>query len=223
MKLATSMMWVSGALALTACFGGPDETIEDTPEKTVKETSHRSNKSFEKSQNTVNPDEMLAKAVEEGAPGMNHERLNPLVGEFNATSTFWMSPDAPPMRSEGTMHAQWILGNRFILGQYRGDLKGMPFEGLNLMGFDKTRNQYTGTWADNMGTHLLPLGFGHSSPDGRTITMKRTMLNPSSNEMVHIREVTTIADNDNHTLEMWEVGSNGKEFRTLEVQYSRVK
>ena len=89
------------------------------------------------------------------SPGDGHKELGKMVGEWTYSSKMWMVPDQPPAESNGTMHAEWILGGRFIHSVWKGEFMGMPFEGHGTDGYDNVSKQYVSSWVDNMGTGIL--------------------------------------------------------------------
>lgn len=49
------------------------------------------------------------------------------------------------------------------------------------------------------------------------------MVDPAIGKEVDIREVFTIVDNDNQVMEMYGKGYDGKEFKTMQINYKRKK
>jgi len=168
------------------------------------------------------PEEMMAQMLAAAEPVAEHEALGAMVGTFKAKTTSWMMPGAPPEESEGTMVGRWILGGRFLVGEFKGSFAGQDFEGMSLMGFDRMRGEYVATWVDNFSTTPLPFSYG-TSPDGKVITMHRKGWDPLIEAEIETRDVTTIISNDEHTLEMFSPGPDGKERRTMLIEYTRVE
>ena len=61
------------------------------------------------------------------------------------------------------------------------------------------------------------------SGDGKKFTFAGKMDDVMMKKSVNIKEVVTLADNDNHTMEMWGPAPDGKMFKTLEITYTRKK
>jgi hypothetical protein len=171
---------------------------------------------------SVTHTEMMEKLMELARPGESHRVLDPLVGEFQAVTSSYMEPGAPPETSEGVMRNRWILGGRFILSEYTGSVLGMPFEGLGLLGYDNSKERFVGTWVDSMGTLIMPVSEGTLADDGKTITLYREMVDPVLGQAARMREVTTLHDQDHHTFEMFSTGTDGREVLTLKTEYTRV-
>ncbi|MDB5210043.1 MAG: hypothetical protein JWQ30_870, partial [Sediminibacterium sp.] len=90
--------------------------------------------------------------MEAGTPGKEQAMLAKSNGVWKAETTMWMSPDAPPMKSNGTATNKMIMGGRYQQMAFKGDMMGQPFEGLGTTGYDNARKVWTSTWIDNMGT-----------------------------------------------------------------------
>src|SRR5207237_831498 len=77
----------------------------------------------------MNPADMQAAMVKSMTPGAPHQQLARMAGDWTFTSKAWMMPGQPPMDSAGTMHADVLLGGRYVEHHWKGDFMGMPFEG----------------------------------------------------------------------------------------------
>lgn len=55
-------------------------------------------------------DAMMEKWKEFATPNENHRVLDALVGDWDYTVKWWMSPDAKPEVSTGTSEIEWIMG-----------------------------------------------------------------------------------------------------------------
>ena len=166
-------------------------------------------------------DAMMEKWKEYSTPNENHKVLGTLVGEWNHTVKWWMSPDAKPEESKGTSEIEWIMGGRFIQHEVEGTSMGQPFEGMGVMGYDNEKKQYQSVWIDNMGTGIMR-GSGNYDPKTKTLTDEGTFSCPAEGEKSY-RGVTKIIDKDHFTYEMYMAGPDGKEFRAMEIVYTRKK
>jgi len=165
------------------------------------------------------PEEMMARMEQLAAPGPEHARLDDLVGTFDAAVKIWMVPGAPPEESTGTMVNEWILGGRYVRGEYLGSFQGSEFTGVSIIGFDNATQSYQGTWLDSMTTAILPVS--HGVREASVITMEREMLDPMSGNMVSERDVFRIESRDRHTMEMYVGTPDGGEMKSMEIVYTR--
>jgi hypothetical protein len=168
------------------------------------------------------PQEMMAKMMELGAPGPQHEKLKAMEGTFDAEVTMQMTPDAAPTTSKGKMTNQMVFGGRYLHGQYKGEFMGQPFEGMSVFGFDNMKKQYFNGWIDSMSTGVM-MAYGSSDSAGKVITCTAKVDCPMDNSVKTMKTVVTITDNNAHTYEMYDVGADGKEFKTMTIKYTRAK
>jgi hypothetical protein len=59
--------------------------------------------------------------------------------------------------------------------------------------------------------------------DANTVTTTAKCFDPIANKDKEIRMVLKVADKDHHTYESYEKGDDGKEVKTLTIQYTRAK
>lgn len=165
---------------------------------------------------------MMEAMVKAATPGPNHQLLASVAGDWTFKSRMWMNPSAPPAESTGSVSYTTLLGGRYVEGQYRGNMMGMPFEGRGLMGYDNVAEQFQATWADNMGTTIMYMT-GQYDPDAKTITYTGRMddlMKPGTK--INVREVVHLTSPDSHTMEWFET-RDGKEVKTMEIVYTRAK
>ena len=200
---------ITFALATSALLFGCSSTSENTDDAS--------------SQDAIAPttDEIEAMTIELATPGEYHNKLNPLVGNFGAQTTYWATPDSSPQTSEGKTKSRWVLDGRFVLTNFRGQMFNRPYEGISFMGYDNASENFVATWADTAGTNLYPISTGTCNTNGSVITMTRTMEDPITSTYMNTREVTTIFSNDEHKFEMFVTPTNGEEFKTMEIFYTR--
>jgi hypothetical protein len=168
--------------------------------------------------------EAIAKAFAEAAqPTAEHQKLQPLAGNWTYTSKFWMDPSQPPMESTGTIQRKWILGNRFLEESVTG--KGpdgkTDFEGRGVVGYDKTQQKYTMGWICSMGTGLMT-SLGTVDASGKTFTFDTEEYCPIRQRKVKGRQEVRIDSDDKHVMTMYEV-ENGKEQKVMELTAVRQK
>jgi hypothetical protein len=166
-------------------------------------------------------DAMMEKWKEYSTPNENHKVLGALVGDWDYTIKWWMSPEAKPEVSKGTSEVEWIMGGRFIQHEVEGTSMGQPFEGMGVMGYDNEKKQYQSVWIDNMGTGVMR-GSGSYDSTTKTLTDEGTFSCPAEGEKSY-RGVTKFIDQDNFTYEWYMAGPDGKEFRAMEIVYARKK
>ncbi|MFB3853724.1 MAG: DUF1579 domain-containing protein [Vicinamibacterales bacterium] len=165
---------------------------------------------------------MFDAMMKASTPGPNHEMLTSLAGEWTFKNKMWMKPSEPATESTGTVNYSELLGGRFLQGNYRGDMMGMPFEGIAVMGYDNINKKFQASWIDNFGTAIMYMA-GEYDPAAKAIVYRGEvddMMKPGTK--VKIREVVRIDSPDSHTMEWYEL-RDGKETKTMEIVYTRKK
>ena len=153
------------------------------------------------------------------SPNDNHKILDPLVGTWSHVAKWWMTPDSQPDTSKGTNETKWEMGGRYLLNVVRGTSMCQPFEGMGLTGFDNGKQIYQTIWMDNMGTGMM-IGEGTYDPTKKTLTDHGRFTDPVIGQRSY-RGVITFIDDDHHSYEMYVADRNGKEFRMMEIMYTR--
>jgi hypothetical protein len=170
----------------------------------------------------TSPEEEWQALMRLATPGQHHKMLEPMVGRFKAKTQSWIDATAQPEESFGAMENRWILGGRFLKQEYMGQMMGMPFEGVGLIGFDNARQRFLSTWVDNMGTGIMQGLEGTADKSGKVITASGKMDDPLTLKSTNVREQWTLTSNDEHLFEMWSTDKDGQEFKMLEIRYTRM-
>lgn len=154
-------------------------------------------------------------------PGTVHEMLAKADGEWTFESTFWMSPDAPPTTSTGTSVNKMILGGRYQESVHKGNMMDMPFEGHSILAYDNAKKIFQNIWVDNMGTGIMTTE-GAWDDATKSMTLKGKAFDPMSGKDIDVKEIFKMVDDDHHAMEMYMI-ADGKEFKSMEVKYTRKK
>jgi hypothetical protein len=163
---------------------------------------------------------MMARWQAYATPGEGHAALKPIAGSWTATVKMWMQPGAPPQESSATSEAKWIMGGRYLQEDVKGTFGGMPFEGRGLTGYDNFKKKYVGTWIDNMGTGI-ETSEGTYDAATKTLTSASEGLDPMTGKTKKSRDLVRIEGDDKMVREMWTKGPDGKDFKVMEITYTR--
>lgn len=105
------------------------------------------------------PEQVKAMMAQTAAKAPEHDRLEKLVGDWNARAHFLMAPGADPEVSDMKATFTSVLGGRYVNSHYTGVFRFMgadiEFEGMGMMGYDKAQQHYTSAWGDNLSTSML--------------------------------------------------------------------
>ena len=153
-------------------------------------------------------------------PGEGHKALEPMIGTWNVQSTMWEKPGNPPEKGAGVAEDSWVLGGRFVKEEFQGEFGGMKFQGLGYTGYDNYKKKYVGTWMDTMGTMMMTM-IGTVDTSGKVFTATSTIDDIMTGKPMKVREVTRIVDANKHVMEMFGPDPSGKEFKMMELVYTR--
>ena len=160
---------------------------------------------------------------EYSTPDEHHDVLKSLAGIWKTNVKFWMDPAGPAMESEGSSDSHMIMDNHFLEQRFSGNMMGKPFEGRGIYGYDKMRKEYTGLWFDNMATGIMTSSAQYDSQT-KTLAEAGSMSCPITNETHRTyRGVTTFIDDKHYTYETYMKDKDGKEFRSMLIEYTRAE
>lgn len=165
---------------------------------------------------------MMDAMIKAATPGPNHKMLGSMVGDWTFVMRMWMDPSAPPSETSGTVTNRPLMGGRYVQGDYKAQVMGMPFEGASVVGYDNVSGQFVSTWLDNMSTGIMYMT-GSYDAASRSFTYSAEMpdtMQPSTK--VKVREVVRVVDDNQHVMEMYET-RGGKELKTMEIVFKRAK
>lgn len=169
--------------------------------------------------------EQMAEAMKLAQPSDAHKKLEPFVGNWNYTVKMWMDPKKKPEMSKGTSENTWVLDGRFLQARAKGESMGgnMPaFEGLGMTGYDNVQKTYTSTWNDNMSTGTMTAK-GSFDDKSKTFTEDGSFYCPIEKGEKKFHAVWKIKGKDAYTYTSYMSGKDGKEVKTMEIEYKRAK
>ncbi len=157
-----------------------------------------------------------------GSPSEGHKALEPFVGSWSYTAQWWMSPDAPPETMTGTATNSLMYGGRFLKQEINGQSEGQPpFEGIGFTGYDNLRKEYQSVWLDNMATGMM-MGAGQFDATTKALTDQGEFSCPVTMETHRkFRAVWTVVDPDHNTYQNYMSTPDGREYKAMEIHYSR--
>jgi hypothetical protein len=163
----------------------------------------------------------LVRWAEMSTPGKHHARLDPLIGTWDQTLRFWHAPDEDAGEARTTTEYSWIMGGRFVQGTCRGVVMGMPFEGMEITGYDSFRGEYITLWIDTMATSFMTTRGTYDAAEGALIMRGEADDVVAGRRDEPIRARLRFVDEDTMVYELYGRAADGKEFRTLEIVSKR--
>ncbi len=208
MKLREWLLGAAGGVALALAAGQAMSQDKDGGKPKIPDPGSEMEKMMQ----------AYAKAAE---PGPNHKRLDPLAGNWNCLARFWEGPGGGPQHeSKATYKRTWILGGRFLQDNYESQFMNKPFSGFGLMGYDNQKKHYVSLWTDTMSTGFMIMT-GEADATGKVITLTGEMDDPVTGQLKKLKSILRIESDAKNIFEMYEPGSDGKEFKSFEIVSTR--
>jgi len=152
--------------------------------------------------------------------GKAHELLDRLAGTWDTVTRYWARPGDEPVEAKGTSTRKWILDGRFLMEELDGGNLALPFRGVGLFGYDAFEKKYNSAWVDSMNTSITAnLGTYDKAADA--VSFSGQYKDPWTGTKKQERGVTRFVNKDKHALELYLTEPDGKEFKTLEIIYTR--
>lgn len=155
-------------------------------------------------------------------PGDMHKMIASWSGAWTAEITMWEKPGSAPNKSTGSVMNKMVLGGRYQESVHTGTMMGMPFEGHGTLGYDNAKNIFESTWIDNMGSGIIKMS-GPWVAATRSVTLTGMMTDPGTFKETEYKETFTVIDDNTQMMAMYAPGADGKEFKMMEIKYSRKK
>ena len=165
---------------------------------------------------------MMEQMMKYGSPAKEHELLKKYVGEWDVETSAWQDPTAPPQKSKATMKNTLIFDGRYVKCSFEGEMSGMKFQGLEVIGYDLFKKMYTTFWIDSWSTAFM-VTTGTLDPSGQVLTETGTFPDPMTDgkTMQKVRNVTTFMGDGSYRFEMFMVMPDGKESKGMEMVCKR--
>jgi hypothetical protein len=211
----------SATMLFAACnnAGDASKTTSDTASTTTTTTDAAKDEAFV----PVDSATMMKAWMAAATPGEPHKMLAKGDGNWTAETTMWETEGAAPTTSTGESSNKMVLGGRYQMINFKGNMMGMPFEGMAITGYDNVKKKFVSTWIDNMGTGVMNME-GTWDEGSKSMTLNGTMLDPATGKTCNLKEVFTMVDDDHQTMEMWGPDmKTGKQFKNMEIKYTRKK
>jgi hypothetical protein len=167
-------------------------------------------------------------ALERNLPSEHHKRLEVLAGEWQTEWKVWPVSGKPPADvTKGTATFKWTMEGRFLRGAYTGEMMGArKFEAELLLGYNPLRKQYEVAWVNSFEVSMARYaGQGKLAGDRlSTLTLTGKQDNCATGQTdVSCRAVFTFVNKDRIVEELYAPDRDGKEYKAVEVTYSRPK
>jgi hypothetical protein len=214
-------MWVcGGAVVLLAAVAIRAE--DPKKDKPATPPQGQQGQPGEQGRPEMTPEQMaeMQAMIEAGTPGPEHQRLAKLEGNWKTETKMWQDKDAPAEVYPGTATYKMIMGGRYLEEQFKSEWEGMPFEGRSICGYDNTKKKYFATWFDSMSTGMMVME-GTYDPAAKTTSFSGEFACPIEKGMKTMRMIEKDISDSKRVAEFYMAGRDGKEYKAMEITYTR--
>jgi hypothetical protein len=209
------------ALAACALACTPALAQKDAPGKPAVKPANPAKPAAKQPAGNPSEDAMMKAWMDAGTPGEGQKNIAQLAGDWDAIVKVRMAPEGPWQESKGSMSAKMMFEGRYLHSMYNGEMMGMPFQGTMILAYNNVTKTYESTWCDSMSTGIM-YSTGTYDSAKKTFSLKGDMADPTQGgKKKTTRVVTTILAPDKHIEEFFEPGPEGKEFKSMEITYTR--
>ncbi len=164
---------------------------------------------------------MMDAMMKAAAVSENHALLKPFVGKWTAVVKTWESPTAEPQTSQGSSTAMSLYDGRFVMENFKSTMMNMPFEGMSITGYDNIQKKFCVFWIDNT-TTAFAFYAGTYDPAKKVFSYTSKWMSPMGGTW-DVRMVMTVVSPDEHIQQMFMTMPGQKEYKNIEIVYTRVK
>ena len=155
-------------------------------------------------------------------PGDVHKMMASWDGTWNSDITMWMQPGAPEEKTTSVAVNKMVLNGLYQQSTHTGMMMGMPFNGMSTTAYDIHKKEFINTWIDNMGSGIMVLK-GPWDESTKTMNLKGKATDPGTTGDMDIRETLKIIDENTQEMEMFSMMPDGKEFKIMNIRFTRKK
>ena len=215
----------SAAILLFSCNDSDKTTTTDTTSDTTKMSEHSaSTDAATTPANSPMPDSatMMKNWQAYMTPGDIHKMMASWNGNWEGESMMWDAPGAPPKTSKGSATNKMAMGGRYQVSNHKGDMMGMPFEGMSILAWDNFTKKFKNTWIDNMGTGIIMME-GPWDEANKSMTLKGKCVDVmrGNGAEMEMRQVFKVIDDKTHMMEMYCPGPDRKEYKMMEMKMTK--
>lgn len=172
------------------------------------------------SPNSKDPDALIETLLRHVMPTPQHKLLNPMAGRWVASIRYRMGPEAEVVETTCAAERKWVLGGRFLMEEMEGGNLVLPFRGLGLFGYDVFEQKHTSAWMDTMNTAVL-FNLGTYDKTNDLVNFAGEYKDPWTGTKKKERGLLRFLGQDKHILEIHVAEPEGREFKMIEITYTR--
>jgi len=154
-----------------------------------------------------------------GTPGEPHKTMAATAGTYSIKSKSWSEPGEQAVEEGGTATRTMTLDGRVLVEEVNSTMMGTPWVGRGMMGYDNVSGKYWSTWNDSMSTGIM---VSEGTCDAKnSCTFTGVWNDPIKKGPVKARMTTRWTSPTTEVFEMFGPAKDGKEFKMMELTYTK--
>ncbi len=164
---------------------------------------------------------MMAAYMAAATPGAEHGWLASMTGKYTVTIKMWADPSAEPQLSTASGERKMMLGGRYLVEKYDGQMMDQPFESMGITAYDNVEQQYVAAWMNTHGTGIFTMT-GNFDADGKVLTMWGESMDPYTKKSRKMKSIMTIVSDTEEVSEMYMMRDDGSEWKMMEFTVTKM-
>ena len=133
------------------------------------------------------------------SPQAEHQRLDPLVGDWTFEMESFMGPDQAPSKTTGKVTTRSLGGLWIITENEMPNPEGGTWRSIMTLGYDPQSGRYLGTFVASMMTFLWTYN-GNFDASGRSLVLDTEGPRMDQPGMAKYQDIIELVDNDHWIL-----------------------
>ncbi|MFH0982916.1 MAG: DUF1579 family protein [Planctomycetota bacterium] len=155
--------------------------------------------------------------------GPEHKRLHDFVGTWKIEHKMWHMPDSEPFLSTGTFVATLTLDGLAVISEMQTTGPEGTFKGHGLTTWIVAQKKYQGAWLDVYSYNGILLSFGTYDEAAKTWNWQFERTGPGGEKMPPLKSITKVESKDRMSEDVFTIDTDGKEWKTMAMTYTRIK
>ncbi len=160
------------------------------------------------------------KTADARAISKTHEFLKKYDGEWDGKVIMFQPDGDIAVEFTGIASSDMIMGDRYQVTTLTADILGQPMQGMSMLAFDTTTQEFVNTWIDNFGTGMLILQGIWNVQNPKQIDFTGNMIEPVTGEEIFVRQEYLFVDQNTQMMRLWYDQGEG-EYEAMHVVYTR--
>jgi len=148
-----------------------------------------------------------------------HKKLKVFEGAWDVSTTLYVKGQPQPGYS-GKADFWSILGDRFVVEDFKGKFLDKPVASHIIFGYDNSKKKYVSVRITSLGTEVMNRE-GTLSADGKVLTLTGESFDATTNKSAQGRMVYRFESNDKINVEVYETKPGAAEVRLFDMAYTR--